>query len=204
MSLAVKAKAGVKWTTISAIVGALSQLLLTVILARFLGKKDFGLMAIAIFVINFSQLFIDLGISNAIIYNQNVDKKQLSTLYWMNIILGVFLFCIILIISPYVAVFYKEPELKNIINLIGITFLIQPFGMQFSTLLRKELHFKEVAIRNIISKVAGLLLGFAFGYYGFGVYALVYSTILTSLFDTIMFVIMGRKIHSPSFYFNFK
>ncbi|MFT3750085.1 MAG: MOP flippase family protein [Agriterribacter sp.] len=204
MSLTVKAKAGVKWTTISAIIGALSQLLLTVILARFLDKKDFGLMAIAIFVINFSQLFIDLGISNAIIFNQNVDKKQLSTLYWMNIILGIFLFCIILIISPFVAVFYKEPQLKNIINLIGITFLIQPLGMQFSTLLRKELHFKEIAIRNIISKIIGLIMGFVFGYYGLGVYALVYSTIFTSLFDTVMFIILGRKLHTPSFYFNFR
>lgn len=204
MSLANKARTGVKWTTVSAITGAVSQLVLLAVLARFLEKKDFGVMAIAIFVINFSQLFIDIGISNAIIHKQNVTHKQLSSLYWSNIVLGFILFGLIFVSAPLISNFYKEPLLKNVIRCVGIIFLIQPFGMQFSTLLRKELHFKELAIRNIISKAVGLAAGIIFGFYGYGVYALVYSTIIMSSLDMLLLVILGRKIHSPSFYFKLK
>lgn len=204
MSLANKARTGVKWTTVSAITGAVSQLVLLAVLARFLEKKDFGVMAIAVFVINFSQLFIDIGISNAIIHKQNVTHKQLSSLYWSNIVLGFILFGLIFVSAPLISSFYKEPLLKNVIRSVGIIFLIQPFGMQFSTLLRKELHFKELAIRNIISKAVGLAAGIIFGFYGYGVYALVYSTIIMSSLDMLLLVILGRKIHSPSFYFKLK
>lgn len=204
MSLAKKARVGVKWTTASAIAGAVSQLVLMAVLARFLNQKDFGLMAIALFVINFSQLFIDIGISNAIIHKQNVTHEQLSSLYWSNIAIGFFLFGLLFIVSPLIAVFYKEPLLTNVIRCIGITFLIQPFGMQFATLLRKELHFKELAIRNIVSKAIGLAAGILLGFYGFGVYALVYSTIIMSILDMMLLTILGRKIHSPSFRFRVK
>ncbi|WP_152266622.1 MOP flippase family protein [Agriterribacter humi] len=201
MSLAIKARAGVKWTTASAIAGAASQLLLTAVLAHFLEKKDFGLMAIALFVINFSQLFIDIGISNAIIHKQTVTHNQLSSLYWCNIIIGFFLFGLLFTLAPLISGFYKEPLLKNIIRWVGLTFLIQPFGMQFSTLLRKELHFKELAIRNIISRTIGLVIGALLGFYGYGIYALVYSTIAMAFLDMLLLVILGRKIHSPSLHF---
>ncbi|MCO5235647.1 MAG: MOP flippase family protein [Chitinophagaceae bacterium] len=200
MNLVQKTRSGVRWTTISASIGATTQLLLMSVLARFLGKKDFGLIAIALFIINFSQLFIDIGISNAIIHKQDVSQKQLSSLYWSNVILGILLFGILFTISPLIAVFYKEPMLTNVIRSVGITFLIQPFGMQFATLLRKELHFKELAIRNIISRTIGLVTGISLGYFGFGVYALVYSTIVMSAIDMLLLTILGRRIHSPSFH----
>lgn len=204
MSLTVKARTGVKWTTAAAIVGAITQLLLTSVLAHFLRKKDFGLMAIALFVINFSQLFIDIGISNAIIYKKDVSHNQLSSLYWLNIILGILVFALLFIIAPAAAAFYKEPDLKNVINWVGVTFLIQPFGMQFSTLLRKELRFKEIAIRSIVSKTAGLFVGILLGYYGYGVYALVYSNIAMAIIDTVTLIILGRHVHTPSFFFSYK
>ena len=69
MSLKIKAISGVKWTTISTVVVAILQLLQLSILTRFLNPSDFGSMALVMVVIGFSQAFLDMGISNAIIYN---------------------------------------------------------------------------------------------------------------------------------------
>ena len=76
MSLKHQAISGVKWTTFSSMVNAILQLLQLIILARFLSPHDFGLLAILMIVINFSQLFVDFGLSQAIIHKKDITKIQ--------------------------------------------------------------------------------------------------------------------------------
>ena len=95
MSLRNEAISGVKWTTVSSVIVAVLHLLQLSILARFLEPSDFGLMALVMVVIGFSQAFLDMGISAAIIHKQEITKDQLSTLYWTNLLAGFILFVII-------------------------------------------------------------------------------------------------------------
>jgi O-antigen/teichoic acid export membrane protein len=139
MGLKQQAISGVKWTTLSSVINTGIQLVQLAILTRLLKATDFGLMALVMVVIGFSQMFIDMGISNAIIYKQKVTDNQLNSLYWLNIFAGIIIFVIVFFLSPFVSQFYHEPELKNLILLVGITFLIQPFGQQFMILLQKNL-----------------------------------------------------------------
>src|SRR5690606_40283514 len=109
MSLKKQDLGGVKWTTASMLIVTVLQFAQLSILARFLDPADFGLMAVMMVVIGFSQAFQDMGISNAIIQRQNITHTQLSSLYWLNIASGVVLCLIVLAISPFVADFYDEP-----------------------------------------------------------------------------------------------
>jgi len=126
MSLKAKAIHGVKWTTASTIVTTLLQLLQLAILARFLDPSAFGLMALVMVVIGFSQAFLDMGISNAIIHKQEITQEQLSTLYWVNILAGIGLFAIISALAPLVSIFYAEPELTALIIIVGLTLSFSP------------------------------------------------------------------------------
>lgn len=201
MSLKTKAVGGVKWTAVSALTASISQLLLIAILARLLDKIDFGLIAISSFIIGFTQIFLDMGISNAIIHKQDVSNDQLNSLYWLNIFSGIIIFFVVFLTSGFIAKVYNEPKLQNIVNLTSTTFLIQPIGAQFDVLLRKELKFKSLAIRDVISKIIILLSGCVFGYLGFGVYSLVYSNIIGLSVSTILVFFIGIKVHKPKFHF---
>lgn len=202
MSLKKQAVGGVKWTSISAIISAVVQLLQVAILARFLGKKDFGLMAMAVFVIGISQIFIGMGMSNSIIHKQNVNKYQLSTLFWLNIFIGFAIFGILFVLAPAIADFYETPELTGVLRWIALTFVIIPFGQQFETLLRKELRFKELSIRDIIGKLVGLVIAFVLANYKFGVYSLVYSNLATAFISTILLVCYGLGNYKPMLIFS--
>lgn len=188
---------GVKWTTVSTIIVTLIQLLQLSILARFLAPTDFGLMAIVMVVIGFSQAFLDMGISNAIIHKQTITSEQLSTLYWLNIFAGFVLFFLVFVASPLVSIFYSEPELSKLIILVGLTFLIQPFGQQFMVLWQKEMRFAEMSKIDIATKLFSLVVSVVFAYLGYGVYALVYGTLAAVTLQTILFVSMGMKEHRP-------
>ena len=121
MSLKHKALSGVKWTTLSAVIVSIFQITQLAVLARFLEPSDFGLMALVMIVIGFSQAFLDMGISNAIIHKQNISDQQLSTLYWLNVLAGITLFVVIYVISPFISDFYNEPELTKLIVPIAVS-----------------------------------------------------------------------------------
>lgn len=201
MSLKNRAISGIKWTTFSSVILAILQILQLVILARLLDPSVFGLMAITSVVIGFAQAFLDMGISNAIIHKQEVSHTQLSTLYWLNILSGIVLFIIVSLCAPVVALFYQEAELTNIIILVAMTFLIQPFGQQFVVLWQKELKFNNIAKVDVITKLFSLLVSVSFAYYNYGVYALVYGVLAGTLFQTLMFVYKGFREYTISFVF---
>lgn len=204
MSLKKTAVSGVKWTTVSAAVASIMQLIQIAILARFLDKDAFGLMAMALFVIGISQIFIDMGISNAIIHKQEVNKKQLSTLYWLNIFIGIVIFLFVIGISPLVAYLYDTPELKPVIMWIAVSFLILPWGQQFDTLLRKDMKFKSLALRDVLAKSAGLVISVVLAYLGYGVYALVFANLASAIASVVLLTIIGVKYYRPRFVFSIK
>jgi O-antigen/teichoic acid export membrane protein len=204
LNLKDEAISGVKWTTVSSVIVAVLQLVQLAILARFLEPSAFGLMAIVMVVIGFSQAFLDMGISNAIIYHQKITKDQLSTLYWVNILAGFILFVIISIVAPYIADFYEEVELSKLVRLVGLTFLIQPFGQQFMILWQKEMRFSEIAKIDIVNKSIALVVAVYFAYYGYGVYALVYGTLAGMVSQTIQFMYKGLQEYKPDFVFKIR
>ncbi len=201
MNIKEQAISGVKWTTFSSIINAILSFIQFIALSRILNPSDFGLMALVMVVIGFSQMFIDMGISNAIIYTHDVSTNQLNSLYWLNIFTGVILFLVIFLISQYIADFYKEPKLNKLIFYVGLTFLIQPFGQQFLILLKKNLQFENIAKAQIIAKFISFIFIICLALLGFGVYSLVMGVIVSSTISTIVLIYYGFKIYTPKFYF---
>jgi O-antigen/teichoic acid export membrane protein len=204
LNLKAQAVNGVKWTSLSAIISTILQFLQLAILARFIEPSAFGLMALVMVVIGFSQAFLDMGLSNAIIHKQTISQTQLSTLYWVNNITGIILFILICALAPVIARFYNEPELTKLISIVATTFIILPLGQQFMTLWQKKMRFDDIAKITISTKLISLVVSVYFAYLGHGVYALVYGTVTSSVVQTIQYLRKGLKEYKPSFVFNLK
>jgi len=203
LSLREKTLNGIRWTTLSTGIRTLIYLAQISILTHYLDRADFGLMSIVNVVISFSSIFLDMGISNAIICRQDITHKQLSTLYWINILTGIIMFGLIYLLSPFVGNFYNDSSLKNLIFLVALTFIIMPFGQQFKILFQKELEFKVIGIIEIISFFLAFVITIYMAINKFGVYTLVYNNLVLSLISTLLFLIFGLKFHRPSLVFNF-
>src|SRR5271167_301942 len=81
------------------------------VLARLLGPKDFGLVGMVTAFTGVLTLFRDFGLSSAAIQRPTVTEAQISTLFWINILLGALLGLVTLAMAPAIAAFYHEPEL---------------------------------------------------------------------------------------------
>ncbi len=202
-SLKKQAINGVQWTTISAIAITLISIIKISILTRYIGKADFGLFAIATFIINFTGLFIDLGISSAIIHKQNITKDEYSSLYWLNILFSIIIYLLILSITPFVSSFYKLKELTFLIPIVTSTLIISAIGRQSRVVLQKNLHFKKISIFDIVANTAGLIVSVYLAYLNYGVYALVYSAIVTAIVSSALYLFDGLNSNRISFRFKF-
>jgi PST family polysaccharide transporter/teichuronic acid exporter len=204
MAVHEKAIKGVKWTTLNTLTLTVCTLLKISILARLLDKSDFGLMAIITFVMGFVDLFMDMGISVAILHKQKISRSEYSSLYWINIIFSVLVYLVILGITPLISLFYEEESLNILIPLTGISILIVALGRQYKTILQKNLNFKKIAIIEITSAVISLISAVILAWKGFGVLALVYSLLVNYTLVSLSFLLTGFVSHPIRFHFNFK
>ncbi|MCW3081241.1 MOP flippase family protein [Segetibacter sp.] len=199
-----KAINGGKWITISTVVATVFQFMQVAILARLLSPSAFGVVSISTLIIAFFNIFTNLGFSNSIIYKQEQDRKVLSTLYFLNLILGVVIFIAIYFSAPLIIAYYKEAKLGSVIKLSSTYFLIVYFGQIYYFLLEKELQFKSVAIIEIAGAVIGTTVTIKLAYSGFEALSLIYGQLCMQLVRTVLQIIIGRKYFVPKIYFNIR
>ncbi len=190
-----------KWVTISTVFQALLQFGQIAVLARFLSPTEFGIVAIANIIISFFSIFANLGFTNSIIYKQEKDQKVLSTVFYVNIILGFVIFLIIYFSSPFVVSFYGEPRVSKVLNLSSLVFLFVYLGSVHAILLKKELRFRSVAFIDIFGNLIGTSLMIYLAINGYKELSLVYGGLLTHFIRTILEIYFGRDLFFPKLYF---
>lgn len=203
MSLLRTTAKGVVWTTASTIVRSVVSLLQVAILTRFLEKSDFGIVAIASLFLGFTQIFLDLGISAGIMHKQDTTPKQYSSLFWLNIIMGVLLTAILCACSPLVARAYNEPSLTNIISLLSFTIFFSALGSQHRTVQQKKMRFKYISIVEITTAVLSLALAIVLAYLDYGVFSIVYANLFHTASAGLIFLGIGLY-HDRNITFHFK
>ena len=193
---------GAQWMFISTVTTSIVQILRLSILTRFLEKSDFGIVAIITFILGLTFTFTDLGFSSAIMYKQGLSRKEFSSLFWIQLITFSILYSLLSLCSPLVAQFYNEPSITQLMPIALLDLILQGIGRLYDTILQKELLFKQMAIRNIISSFISLSIAFTLAFWGYGIYSLILSTLSHSIILNVWNFAMGQKHYKISFYIN--
>src|SRR5271154_3217060 len=90
------------------------------ILARLLSPKDFGLVGMVTAFTGVLTLFRDFGLSAAAVQRATVAQEQISTLFWINLLLGAILGVSALVMAPAIAAFYHEPRLFGVTAVLAL------------------------------------------------------------------------------------
>jgi PST family polysaccharide transporter len=155
-----------------------------VIMARLLEPEDFGLVAMAIVVTGVFEIFTTAGLSSATIQKVSVTDEQLSTLFWINTLVGTILCLLCLATAPALVSFYHEPRLFWVTVTMGVGFVFSAGGVQHSALLQRQLRYVALALMETLSLLLSFALGIIMAVGGFGYWALVCSTIAAPAINT--------------------
>ena len=186
MNLMNSATRGVFWSGISQFSTQLYQFIVMIILARVLFPEDFGVIGMAVIFTGLVQTINELGLSAAIIQKKNINDNHLSTSFWISLGLGIFLFITTVVISSYIADFFKNELVGPVVSVLSIGFILGSFGVVHRSLLQKNIEFKKIAVTEISSSVMSGTVSIILALFGFGVWSLVFGTILSNFTRVVL------------------
>ncbi|AWG21698.1 lipopolysaccharide biosynthesis protein [Flavobacterium faecale] len=176
---------GVLWSAIDKFAVQASQFAVSILLARLLVPEDFGLIGMLAIFIAISQAFIESGLGSGLIQRQERTDQDFSTLFIFNLAVSATLYIGLFIASPYVAQFFKEPQLVNLLRVLSLNLIVIAFSIVQRTKLTINLDFKSIAKSNLIGVVVGGFGGILAAINGCGVWSLVYQILAGSLASCI-------------------
>ncbi|MFM5275483.1 MOP flippase family protein [Aeromonas caviae] len=182
----------IKWVALSKTTQIALQLISITVLTRLLSPDQYGLMAMATVVTNFTLIIRDLGTAAAIIQRKELDQTIKSTIFWLNIAMGSGIALLVAFTSPLIADLFNEQALIPVLLWLALSFPIASLGTAQQALLERESHFKKVANIEIFASAMALLLALLMAYQGFGVYSLVGQTLLNCCLSTLF---LWRSTH---------
>jgi O-antigen/teichoic acid export membrane protein len=177
MSLKQKTVSGLLWSFIDSIAGQGITFIVGIILARILSPKEFGLIGMLAIFIAISQSFIDSGFRQALIRKQDCTEKDYSTVFYFNIAVGLLSYLLLYGSSNYIANFFNEPILKELIIVLALGLVINSFSIIQSTLLMKIINFKLQAKISVIASIFSGIISIYMAYTEWGVWSLVALTL---------------------------
>lgn len=181
--------AGMAWKMMEKIGGQLMQIAIQIILARLLLPEEYGLVGLLTIFIIISDVFISQGLTTALIQKIKPSEDDMSSVFFANIVISVVLYGILYGISPYVAEYYNEPQLKNIMRVLSLNIIIGAFSAVHNAILSRELDFKKSFIRNLANISTQGFVGISLALMGLGAWAMAFSKISGSLIGTIVLCI---------------
>jgi O-antigen/teichoic acid export membrane protein len=155
------------------------------VLARLLDPKDFGLVGMVTAFTGVLNLFRDFGLSTATVQRMDVSDEQISTLFWINILVGVILGLSLMAMAPAVVVFYHEPHLLWVTIVLASAFIFNAAGVQHSAVLQRQMRFTVIATIDIISLVVSTSVAISMALAGFKYWALVAAAVSLPLVTTL-------------------
>lgn len=162
------------------------QLAGTMVLARLLTPNDYGLVGMVTVIVNFAEMFKDAGLSMATVQKDKISHEQISTLFWLNVLISAFLGLCVLVCSPFVAWFYGKPELTAVTAALSISFIVTGLTIQHSALLQRNMQFGTLAFIKITSYIISIIVAIILALAGFRYWALIGGTIATALSGTLL------------------
>jgi|HubBroStandDraft_1064217.scaffolds.fasta_scaffold20350_2 O-antigen/teichoic acid export membrane protein len=188
------------WSGATRLLGQLLQLAAAVALARLLSPREYGLLGMVLVFTGFATSLADMGLGASIIQRQALSERHLNSVFWLNLATGLALTGLFVLLAPWVARFYHEPQLRWLTMGVAVQFTLAALNVVQNALLEKALEFRvKFWIETVAVVVAGLT-GLTMALAGAGVWSLVGQTIAAILVRVL--IMWTRSKWRPSFAFD--
>ena len=190
---------GVSWSAVAQLVTQCFSWVISIIVARLVGPRAYGLIAMTAVFSGFAMLFSDLGLSAAIIQRANLEKRHLDTAFWINMASGLLMTALMAGLAPVIAAFYREPRLTWITIIAALQFTLVSINVVEQALIRREMRFRALAGIQITSTVIGGTVALGMAFAGMGVWSLVAQPLCSTSIRVLLFWTVAQWRPSLSF-----
>jgi lipopolysaccharide exporter len=202
MSLREKTISGAKWSAMATVVIIGLGLVQMTVLARIIDNHQFGLLTVSLVIIALADTLSDFGIANSIIQRKEISHLELTTLYWLNVALGIGVFALVFSLSGVIAEVLHNPDLAPLMRTLSFAFVVIPHGQQFRALMQKELEFSKIGMIETTAVLAGFTFTVVSAHFWPWALTAILGYLVNSAVRTLLFGWFGRRIYRPGLHFS--
>ena len=163
-------------------INIVAQLAITMVLARLLTPGEYGTVAVLQVFSSLFSVLADAGISIAIARSNDLGRSDYERLFFLSLLLGLGLSVCFFALSAGVAWFYCDRVYIPLGAMMTLAVMFNSLNMVPNGILIKERKFKLIAVRLVVCTVVVGAVSILLAFMGFGCFAIVLNTVLTSLF----------------------
>lgn len=149
------------------------QFLISLVLARLLGPKEYGTVGLITIFILIANVFVQSGFQTSLIQKKDVEDVDFSSVFYLSLVVAAVLYAVLFAAAPVIGAFYEEPVLVPMVRVLSLTLF---FGAVISTqtaVIARSLEFKKLCISSLAAACGSGALGVAAAFGGLGVWSLV-------------------------------
>ena len=185
-SLRRRATQGVLWTALEKWSVRLSTLVGFILLGRLLDPEDFGVVALAMAFITILTIVTDAGFATYLVQLQKLTSTIASTAFYISLVLSVVMATALALTSGPISAVLDTPALQPILAALAFSLFVSGVSSVPAALMRKDLRFRELAVRQISATVLSVVVAVVLAFNGAGAWALVAQTLVRTLVSTIV------------------
>jgi O-antigen/teichoic acid export membrane protein len=194
-SLKARAFSGVRWTVSARILVQLITWPSTIVVMRLLDPHDYGVVAMSTVVIGFVSLFGEPGLAAGLVQTQVLRTDISRAASALIALLNLLLIAVLMLAAPSIAGWYHEPELTRVIRVASLSLLMTAIATVPQAHLERNLRFREMALALVAGSLAGILTTIACAFFGYGVWSLVFGTlVLSALRSAVVIAYNGSPV----------
>ncbi|WP_432739132.1 lipopolysaccharide biosynthesis protein [Ligilactobacillus agilis] len=176
---------GFFWKFNEQISSQLVTFIISIVLARILTPKDYGIVALINVFISLADVFVTSGFGSALIQKKDADDVDFSTIFYISEIFSIVVYMFLFFIAPYIADFYNNTDLTVIVRVLALKLPLSAFNAIQQAYVSKKMLFKKIFISTTVSSIISGIVGIIVAYLGYGIWALVVQYILNTIIISI-------------------
>ena len=185
-SLKKKTLLGLIWQYAEKCGAQLINFVVSIILARILVPADYGLVGLIAVFISVLLVFAQSGMGQALVQKKEADDEDVSTVFYYSFVFSVIIYIGLFFAAPYIAKFYNEMVLTEIIRVLGLTVIMGAVNSVQQARIQKDMRFKIFFYATVSGTAVSAIVGICMAYSGYGVWALVWQQLSSRIITTIV------------------
>lgn len=178
------------------------QFVVSILIARMLTPHDYGSVALLSIFISIATVFVQSGLSTALIQKKDTDETDYSSVFYYSVVLALIVYIILFFSAEWIAAFYTMPELVPILRVMSVTLFPGAFNALQIAILSKQMQFKKQFYSSLSAAILSGIIGLGLASMNYGPWALVYQQLSYQFVVCIVLFFLVKW--KPKLIFSFK
>lgn len=186
------AKEGIIWSFFREGISEFISTPTAIILARLLSPLDFGIAAAAGFFLTLATRLANFGFNQALVRIKKLRPEHCSSVFVVSLATGVAVYLALLSTAGLMAAFFREPQIRHVMPIAALTFLVAPFGTVPAALMSRNMMFRRTAVADWASSLAESASTIYLAWTGSGYWSIVYGRVVGAVVNAVVKISLGR------------